>query len=298
MDQQTLGCLRQAGRIAGEVRGLGAGLIRPGVLVREVCEDVEEQIRRRGGELAFPVQSSRNHVAAHYCPSPEDPTTYEDGDLAKLDIGVHIDGWVVDTAITVNVGDRPENRRLVDAARLALENALSVVGAGVDVRRVSAQIETTLHSLGLKPVRNLCGHGVGRFVVHCPPPIPNVAELSRDVLAVDAIVAIEPFATDGSGHVVEDGRPEIFRLKEDPSGAASRVDAAVLEAIRAFRGLPFARRQLSRFRGGQLDDALATLLRQKRLVSYPPLVETSGRPVAQAEHTVYVGDGGVEVLTR
>ena len=64
-----------------------------------------------GGGLAFPVQSSRNHMAAHYCPWPDDPTAYQAGDLAKLDLGVHVDGWVVDTALTVNVGAAREPAR-------------------------------------------------------------------------------------------------------------------------------------------------------------------------------------------
>ena len=297
MDAGALGSLREAGRIAAAAREFGARLIRAGAFVREVCEAVEDEIRRRGGELAFPVQSSRNQVAAHYCPSPDDPTTYASGDLAKLDIGVHIDGWVVDTALTVNVDDRPENRRLVEAAQAALEAALSVVGGGVEIRQVSARIEATVRSFGLRPVRNLCGHGVGRFMVHTPPPIPNVADLSRDVLAEGAVVAVEPFATEGNGQVMEEGPPEVFRLKEDPS-ASGNVDSDVLEAIRAFRGLPFARRQLPAFLGPRLEESLAALARQNRLAAYPPLVETSGRPVAQAEHTVYLGAQGVEVLTR
>jgi methionyl aminopeptidase len=298
MSPPALGPLREAGRIAAAARAFGAGLIRPDALVRDVCEAVEEEISRRGGSLAFPVQSSRNQVAAHYCPSPDDATRYAVGDLAKLDIGVHIDGWVVDTALTVNVGERPENRRLVDAAAAALEAALSVIGAGVDIRRVSALIEATERSLGLRPVRNLCGHGVGRFAVHCPPPIPNVEELSRDTLAEGAVVAVEPFVTEGGGHVVEDGPPEVFRLKENPSTAVPGVDVEVLEAICGFRGLPFARRQLRSFLGRRLEETLAGLARHNRLAAYPPLVETSGRPVAQAEHTVYLGAEGAEVLTR
>src|SRR5262249_60198555 len=105
--------------------------------VRVVCETVEDEIRRRGAELAFPAQTSRNHVAAHYCPSPEDATVYADGDLAKLDIGVHIDGWVVDTAVTVNVGARSENQRLVVAAEAALEAAIDAAAPGVPLRQIS-----------------------------------------------------------------------------------------------------------------------------------------------------------------
>jgi methionyl aminopeptidase len=297
VDPQILECLRTAGRIAGAVRDEGARLIRPGVRLRDVCEQLEDEIQRRGGAPAFPVQSSLNAVAAHYCPAPDEDTAYAQGDVAKLDIGVHVDGWVVDTAVTVAVGGDPAGQRLVEAARAALEAALAALSPNVAVHRVSSAIEGSIRARGLVPMRNLCGHGVGRYAVHTPPPIPNVAELSRDMLPEGAVVAIEPFVTDGSGTSVERGRAEVFRLlREDglPVGAPARV----MDAIRAFRGLPFARRQLRAFPRPEVEQALAALATAGRLAAYPPLLEATGHPVAQAEHTVFVGAGGVEVLTR
>jgi methionyl aminopeptidase len=262
-----------------------------------VCETVEDEIRRRGAGLAFPAQTSRNHVAAHYCPSPEDPTVYAEGDLAKLDIGVHIDGWVVDTAVTVNVGSRPENQRLVVAAEAALEAAIDAAAPGVPVRSISAAIESTLRAHAVRPMRNLCGHHVGRWTVHCPPPIPNIPEESRDQLSVYAVVAIEPFATDGAGFAAEMGPPEVFRLlpSRDLGGG---VDPTLFAALRSRNGLPFSRRDFRHFPRPVLEEGLATLRGRGAVVTYSPLVETQRRLVAQAEHTIYVGTEGVEVLTR
>jgi methionyl aminopeptidase len=293
----TLDCLREAGRIAAAARSFGAGRVRPGASLREVCVAVEDEIHRRGGRLAFPVQSSRNQVAAHYCAPPDDPTLYQAGDLAKLDLGVHVDGWVVDTALTVNVGGVRENQPLIDAAEEALGAAIAAAGAGVPVRRLSAEIERCIRGRGLQPVRNLCGHGVGRFVVHCPPPIPNIAGNSADSLRAGSVVAIEPFATNGPGYVGEEGAPQVFRLDPAQPGEGSPYPA-VVDAIRELEGLPFARRQLDRFAPSQVEETLAWLKRYGRLTAYPPLVEKSGRPVAQAEHTIYVSAEQVEVLTR
>jgi methionyl aminopeptidase len=293
----VLECLREAGRIASAARTFGAARVRPGASLRDVCVAVEDEIHRRGGRLAFPVQSSRNHVAAHYCAAPDDATVYEEGDLAKLDLGVHVDGWVVDTALTVNVGGAPENLPLVEAAEQALQAAIDAAGAGVLVRRLSAEIERCIRGRGLQPVRNLCGHGVGRFVVHCPPPIPNVAGNSTEALKTGQVVAIEPFATNGPGYVAEDGTPEVFRLDPAQAGSGS-PHPEIVEAIHALGGLPFARRQLGEFATATVEETLAWLKRYGRLTAYPPLVEKSGRKVAQAEHTIYVGAGQVEVLTR
>jgi methionyl aminopeptidase len=97
--------------------------------------------------------------------------------------------------------------------------------------------------------------------------------------------------------VIEQGAPEVFRFDPahpDPEDA----DAEVMEAIRAFRGLPFARRQIAALPADRIEKTLAALGGRRRLQAYPPLVEASGRPVAQAEHTIYVGEEGTLVLTR
>lgn len=292
---EALASLREAGRIAAGARRLGASLITTGARLRDVVEAVEAEIHASGAGLAFPAQTSRGAVAAHYCPSPEDESLYEAGDLAKLDLGVHVDGWVVDTAVTVNVGDRPEGRALVAAAEAALEAAIRVAGPGQSLARVGAAIEAEIRERGFRPVRNLCGHGVDRWTVHCHPPIPNARDGTRGTLPVGRVVAIEPFATAGGGLVEERGRAEVFMLR---GRERLEGDAAVLASIQALRGLPFARRQLAHHPRAAVEATLEALRRQRRLAAYPPLVEVTGHPVAQAEHSLYIGPDGVEVLTR
>jgi methionyl aminopeptidase len=297
LDPEVLESLRRAGRIASTVRRHGAERIVAGARLVDVCEEVEEETRRLGGSPAFPAQTSVNHLAAHYCPPPGDGRIYAKGDLAKLDVGVHVDGFVVDTAVTVNVGDREENRHFVKAASEALEAAIRTIRPGVPIREVSAVISKTVGDYGLRPMKNLCGHGVGQWRVHCPPPIPNAPENSDGYLPEDSVLAIEPFATDGEGTVKEEGEAEVFRL---PPGVLppSFAHPEILGRIQSFRGLPFARRQLKEWSSEEVNDALFALLRLRCLQAYPPLAEKSGRKVSQAEHTVWVSRDGVEVLTR
>jgi methionyl aminopeptidase len=145
-------------------------------------------------------------------------------------------------------------------------------------------------------MRNLCGHGVDRWTVHCPPPIPNAVDGSSARLAPGSVVAIEPFATEGRGDVAEAGHAEVFRVPIAPPEAEG-LDREVVAAIRDFRGLPFSRRQLKRFEVAHVEQTLKTLWERKALAAYPPLSEAGGRPVAQAEHSLYVSAEGVEVLT-
>jgi len=296
MDPETLEKVRQSGRIAAAARALGVSLVRPGASLREVCVAIEDEIRRRGGEPAFPAQSSRNEIAAHYCASPEDETRYEEGDLVKLDVGVHVDGYVTDTATTIDLGTG-KNGRLVEAAKAALAAAIAAAGPGVATRELGRAIGETIRAHGVQPVSNLTGHGVGRWQVHTPPQIPNVPDRTRDRLEAGMVVAIEPFATEGRGIVEERGRPEVFRLSGHPRRVQA-ADEAVLRSIEALRGLPFARRQLGSHPRDAVEATLSALARGGWLVRYPPLVELEGHLVAQAEHTLYVGPEGIEVLTR
>jgi methionyl aminopeptidase len=293
----VLEALRTAGRIASRAREHGASLIAPGERLRDVCEAVENFIRTSGGELAFPVQTSVNQVAAHDCPSPTDERVYAEGDVVKLDVGVHIDGYVVDTATTVVAGGRTAGHPLVAAARTALEAALQVAGPNVPIWRLSAAIATTLRSFGVRPMRNLCGHHVGRWVVHCPPAVPNLPEDAEGRLVPGAALAIEPFATDGPGRVAETGVAEVFRLLPDHDPGPTIV-GDLREALLARRGLPFSRRDLRAHPQAKVEEALRSLSDRGALSTYAPLVETTGRKVAQAEHTVFVTATGVEVVTR
>jgi methionyl aminopeptidase len=178
-----------------------------------------------------------------------------------------------------------------------LESAIEAAHAGVRVREVSAAIERTLSSHKLRPMRNLCGHGVGRFIVHSPPPIPNSPEPTDVILPAHAVVAVEPFATDGHGLVGERGAAEVFRVDPDRLDR-SGLDPRIAEVLVAFHGLPFARRQLRAFPRALVETTLQALRQRNQLTAYPPLVERSGRKVAQAEHTLYLGPAGTEVLTR
>lgn len=297
MDAEHIAKFREAGRIASQARDLGAKKIRAGATIREVTEAVEAEIERLGGKPAFPAQSSRNHIAAHYCSSPEDETRYEEGDVVKLDIGAHVDGFVADTALSVDLSKDGANKKLVEAAKAALDAAIAMATPGVFVSEIGRVVHETIASYGYNPVVNLTGHGVGRYIIHCAPQIPNTADGSQERLRAGMFVAIEPFATDGRGLIREQGRPEVFRLMRRPSKLKG-IDPAVLAAIEEVRGLPFARRYLRQFSKEAVEETFMGLTRAGVFVRYPPLVEAPGTKVAQWEHTLYVGPDGTEVITK
>jgi len=292
----ALDCHRRAGQIAKECREWAVQAIRPGVTIRSVLEGIEQRIRDAGAAPGFPAQSSRNHVAAHYCSSPEDEETYAVGDCVKVDLGVHVDGYVADTAATVDLSEDGRWTPLIEASRAALAAAINTIGDGVPVGEVGGVIERTILAAGFQPVRNLTGHGLARWKVHTPPQIPNYAERGGGRLKQGMVFAIEPFACDGRGFIQERGKAEVFMLVRPPRKAKG-LDKDVLRAIDSWRGLPIARRYFRAFDRDALEDTITKLARQGALVRYPPLVEEEGVMVAQTEHTMTLGPEGVEVLT-
>ncbi|MDP2844480.1 MAG: type II methionyl aminopeptidase, partial [Candidatus Methanoperedens sp.] len=180
---------RQAGKILSRVRAEAVNKVTPGATLLSVAEFTENLIREKGGEPAFPVNISRNDEAAHATPSFNDAAVFGK-DMVKLDIGVHIDGYIADTAVTVDLSGNP---KLVEAAESALEEALKFIHAGVNTSDIGGVIEDTISSFGFKPIINLTGHGLSQYIQHAPPAIPNKRMPHGVALEEGDIVAIEPF---------------------------------------------------------------------------------------------------------
>ncbi len=290
--------LRLSGHISATAREHGRQMIRPGAKLRDIQETVETIIYDMGGKPAFPAQMSRNNIAAHYCSPPDDPTEVQPNDIIKLDLGTQVDGYVTDNAVTVDLQGGP-NSALVAASRVALENAIALMGPDASITSIGEAIETTIKAFGFTPVYNLTGHGVARFVIHCSPSIPNYPDPKAGRLRLNQTIACEPFACDGKGFIDQEGEAQVFGLKRKPKTRDS-LPRDVEAAVMATDGLPFARRSLLRTLQSpdKVEAALRTLRKAKLLVEYPPLCEKRGVRVAQTEHTMFIGESGVEVLTR
>ncbi len=286
---------RSAGRILAEVREEAVGRIKEGFSLLEVAEFVENGTREKGAEPAFPCNISRNEEAAHATPSIDEKTVFGK-DIVKLDIGTHIGGYIGDSAVTVDLSG--SNDGLVKASEAALNEAIKIIRDGVSTVEIGETIENTIRARaqGYKPIVNLTGHGLLKYNSHARPAIPNVKYEHGVILRENDVVAIEPFATDaqGVGKVVESGNAEIYSLiKAKP--VRLREAKKLLEEIKKYQGLPFAKRWLPRER---LDMALRTLKNTGVLRDHPVLREEGKGLVSQAEHTIIVKEDGCEVTTR
>jgi methionyl aminopeptidase len=255
---------RDAGVLAAKILRSSAQEIRIGASYLDLVESIEEQVREEGAELAFPLNLSLNEDAAHDTASPGDVRVFAKGDIAKLDLGIQIDGYIADTASTIDLGN---NSLLLEASEQALESAIKVIRPGATSGDLGAAIQQEIECRGYRPISNLTGHGLDRYILHRPPTIPNVGIHGGVVLEEGMVFAIEPFATTGSGHVGEKTRREIYsQVSQKPV----RIPAArtILDKVKNRHGLPFARRWLNE---KKLDITLPALVRSQVLHVYPVL---------------------------
>ncbi len=290
MDKETFDSYVEAGRIAAQALEYGKKLIKVGASMLEVTEAVEKKIVELGGEFAFPPQISLNDIAAHYCADFDDKTVFKEGDVAKLDVGVQIDGFVGDTACTVVLGNDENLKLLAEASREALNSALKIIKPGVRLSEIGKIIHAEITKRGFSPVRNLSGHGLAQFIIHDKPSVPNFDTGSDEVLEEDQVIAIEPFATTGAGVIYESSNPTIYALDE-MRPVRSPMTREVLKDLEHYNGLPFAHRWLVKKHGlGKTSFALRELKNLGVLHEFAPLPDKAHGIVSQAEHTVIVRD--------
>lgn len=296
--KEELEKLRQAGKIAAQVRETMKKTVQENMPILEICEKTEGMIRKLGGKPAFPCNVSINEIAAHYTSPPSDEKCIPKGSIVKVDVGTHVDGYVADTAVTVCFN--AEYEAMVSAAEDALKTAIETLRPGIFTSKLGTAIQKTIESHGFKPVSNLTGHQVGRYLIHAGRSLPNVFHLSTTRLHEGEVYAVEPFVTlkEAAGKVGNGKEITIFRLKKHKAMRTTSAKQLLQYMEMNFRTLPFAERWLL---SGPLKNKYKEAFKEIRgsncLTEYPIFVETTGKPVAQAEHTLLITANGCEVIT-
>jgi methionyl aminopeptidase len=297
-DNEELEKFRLSGRILRETREEMRSQVKETMPIIEVCEKVEGLIRIKGGKPAFPCNVSINEVAAHYTSPPGDTLLIPEGSTVKVDLGVHVDGYVTDTAFTVSFSS--EGRSMAAAAELALKSAIDNIHGEMSLGKIGTLIETTIKNRGFRPISNLTGHSVGRYLIHAGTSIPNVGLVSLNKVHTGEVYAIEPFVTlpDAIGRVDNKPQTTIYRLLKAKSVKTDAAKKMLKHIETNFRTLPFTERWLSDIvPPEQHKAAFKELQTSKAITGYPVFVEASKKSVAQAEHTVLIKEDCCEVLT-
>ena len=286
---------RKAGQIAARIRKELDKLVKVGTPVIEICNRVETLIKELGGNPAFPCNVSINNIAAHYTSPPNDKTVLEDNSIVKVDFGVHVDGFIADTAITFDLNSGFE--KLKEAAEEALRVAIENIKAGVKTNEIGKLIHEKIKEYGYKPIRDLSGHLLDEYSLHGAKTIPNITLPHGETIEVGEVYAVETFASTGSGTVHEKPYAYIYRILPVRIPVRLLSSRKLLRiASERFKGLPFAERWLVK-EIPAIKLAIKELTNKGVLYEYRVLADEKGSIVAQAEHTIIVNEDGCEVVT-
>ena len=285
-----------AGKIAAEVLSFAKKLVKPDISLLEVSEQVEKRINALGAKSAFPINLSINEIAAHSSPA------YNDADkaqgLLKIDLGVNVDGYISDTALTVDLTPDKKYKKLIEASEQALHNAIKIIKPGVTLGEIGKVIQKTINDKGFATIVNLSGHELKQWNLHAGLTVPNYANDSDIILKEGMVLAIEPFATTGQG-VVQDGKPSGIYKFEARHNTRDMESRKILEFIeQEYHELPFSARWLVKKFGARALISLRLLEQANALHHFKQLIEKTKAPVSQAEHTILVTKDGCEVLTK
>ena len=294
LNKEELEDWKKACKISAQALDYGKNLIKKGNNLLDVAKKTDEKIISLGGKIAFPSQISMNQIAAHFCPTKNNNPVF-DNQIVKLDVGAHVNGFIGDNACTMDLSG--ENNGLVKASREALNNAIKIIKPGITLAELGRTIQETIMKFGFSPVRNLSGHGLGKFEVHTKPTVPNYDNGDETEIKKGDIFAIEPFATNGHGIVIETSNPTVFSFVQKKP-VRDMITRQVLKKIENYNGLPFAKWWLEeKFPLFRVNLALRQLENLGIIRGYPPLAERDNGLVSQAENTILVDEKAI-VLTK
>jgi methionyl aminopeptidase len=217
--------IAEAGQILARCLTMLRGKARPGVTTADLDQVAEKFIRSQGATPAFKgyrgfpgsICASPNSMVVHGIPGP---FKLSRGDILSIDVGVILDGWVADAAITVPIGQiSPVARRLLETTKAALFDAMEQCRPGNRLGDVSHAVQRRVEADGFSVVRSLVGHGIGRDM-HEDPQIPNFGDPGTGVeLAPGMVLAVEPMVNVGD-HAIRMGSDNWSVYSQDGSLAA------------------------------------------------------------------------------
>ncbi|KAE8331737.1 MetAP 2-2 [Aspergillus sergii] len=321
-DDSVLSDYRKAAEIHRQVRHWTQENVRPGQTLTEIAVGIEDGVRalldNAGLEtgqclqsgMGFPTGLALNDCVAHYTPNPgQKDIVLQASDVMKVDFGVHINGWIVDSAFTMSFDPTYDN--LLAAVKDATNTGIKNAGVDVRISDVSAAIQEAMESyeveiggkvFPVKPVQDISGHNINRYQIHGGKSIPFVKNSSQTKMEEGEIFAIETFGSTGRGSTVEGFG--VYGYGKDPS-APKRVTSPLASARSLYKtinenfgSIVFCRRYLERLGVERYLAGMNSLVNNGIVEQYAPLMDVKGSYSAQFEHTILLRESCKEVVSR
>jgi methionyl aminopeptidase len=242
--------------------------IKPGQTLTEIANGIEDSVRALVGHqglvegdaliagMGFPTGLSLNHCAAHYTPNAGNTMVLEQDDVLKIDIGVHVNGNIVDSAFTMAFNPRYDP--LLEAVKAATNAGIREAGIDARLGEIGGVIQEVMESYEVeidgttypvKPIRNLNGHSILPYNIHGTKSVPIIKSNDQTKMEEGDVFAIETFGSTGKGVVHEDGEVSHYAKRADAPKVDLRLTSAksLLNVIdKNFGTLPWCRRYLDR----------------------------------------------------
>ncbi|OAA66622.1 methionine type metalloexopeptidase [Niveomyces insectorum RCEF 264] len=311
---------RHGAEVHRQVRQWAQKSIKPGQTLTEIANGIEDSVRALVGHqgleegdamvagMGFPTGLNLDHIAAHFSPNAGNKTVLQQNNVMKVDIGVHVNGYIVDSAFTLAFDPRYDN--LLEAVREATNTGVREAGIDARLGEIGAAIQETMESYEVeldgtaypvKAIRNLNGHTIEHYSIHGTKSVPIVKSNDQTKMEEGEVFAIETFGSTGNGYVRDEGEVSHYAKRADAPNVALRLSSAktVLNVInKNFGTLPFCRRYIDRLGHDKYLLGLNNLVSSGVVESYPPLVDKKGSYTAQFEHTILLRPTVKEVISR
>jgi len=313
-EEDTYNNIRKAAEVHRQVRAYARRMIKPGISLTEIAENIENATRSlvEGDDfeagVGFPTGLNVNHIAAHYSPNAGDKQVLQQSDVLKVDFGVHVKGRIVDSAFTMIW--EPTYEKLLEAVREATDTGVRVSGIDARLGEIGEAIQETMESYEVvvgtdtyrvKCIENLNGHSIHPYRIHGDKSVPIVKTNDQTKMEEGEYFAIETFGSTGRGRVHESGDCSHYAKVADAPHVPLRLTTAksLLKTINAHFGtLPFCRRYLDRLGETKYLMGLNHLVSNGIVQDYPPICDIRGSQTAQFEHTILLRPTRKEVVSR
>ncbi len=323
-DSDVIGSLTLAGEIHKEVRRFLQPYLRPGVKLTDIASLIELKTTELTASIpnanpvnkgiGFPVGLAINECAAHFHPAPGSTQTLGKSDIVKIDFGVEVNQWIIDSAYTVYFDSKYDV--LAEAVRDATYAGLKTIGIDVNISEWGANIQEVMESYEIKldgktyPIRainNLGGHNIKKGIIHGGIFLPTVdmrGYWPADYKFKEGVYAVETFGSTGINNVKEKSECNLYRINPDtyktadPNKIGKETGKFLTELYANFKTLPFTDRYVELFNINNYKLELNKLQTNKLIHGYPPACVNSGAFTAQYEHTVYIGEGKKIVFSQ
>ncbi len=285
-----------------------------------IVYEIEELIKQEG-EIAFPVNVCLNECIAHNTPLDHN-TIVKNGDLLKIDFGVHIQGHITDSAFTIPVNTNKFDELInisKRATKIGVEKSgvdvlLSEIGEAIEEYILSKEVQINNTFYQVKNIKDLCGHSISPYIVHSGKAVPN-CKLDFNYplrMAIGEKYAIEPFVTTGTGVCIYDNehnnhfmlKPNYYYVYAKNKVHLTKSQMQLYQNINAYyKSLPFTQRWLfekNEYINNQneLMNDLNILHQYNILERYPPIYDVKGSYVAHHEHNIIITNKGTLCLTQ